>query len=42
VYKRQTEYNAQYVTNLSGMDEVERLNVLSAVANTIILAYLLG
>jgi hypothetical protein len=31
-------YNAQYVTNLSGLDEVERFNVLSAVANTTILA----
>jgi len=37
-----TEYNAQFVTNLSGMEEVELLNVLSAVVNTIIHVYRLG
>ncbi len=34
--------SAQFVTNLYGMDEVELLNVLSAVVNTIIRVYRLG
>ncbi|MBA7477156.1 hypothetical protein ES705_05271 [subsurface metagenome] len=37
-----TEYNAQFVTNLSGREEIELLNVLSAVVNTIIRVYRLG
>lgn len=37
-----TKYNAQFVTNLSGMEEIELLNVLSAVANIIIRVHRLG